>query len=170
VDWDYIFLREDKKLVFEYEANGGKIIAVGAYLDYAADNINRQQLERFTENIINYLTGKLSDIPEYYWSYEKSAVRPFTIFSSSVSLPPPGFWTVKDDVYPIRVENAGDGYVEVAGERILVMGEERSGIEEIWVHPFMAMRDFETSIQSKKADTMTRLTDMIPLSSSVPLR
>ena len=31
VDWDYIFLREDSKLVLEYWAGKGKVLAIGAY-------------------------------------------------------------------------------------------------------------------------------------------
>ena len=35
-------------------------------------------------------------------------------------------------------------YWDVAGEKILVMGRENGGIEEIWAHPYMALRDYET--------------------------
>lgn len=58
VDWDDIHIRENSKLVIEYSLGKGKIIAVGAYMDFISQNLNREYLELFTRNIFDYLTGK----------------------------------------------------------------------------------------------------------------
>ncbi len=58
VDWDDNYIRENSKLVIEYSLGKGKIIAVGAYMDFISQNINRENLELFTKNILDYLTGQ----------------------------------------------------------------------------------------------------------------
>ncbi|MFO8054729.1 MAG: DUF4960 domain-containing protein, partial [Bacteroidales bacterium] len=40
VDWDYIFLREENRLLVEYEVGEGKVLAIGAYTHFAAPNLN----------------------------------------------------------------------------------------------------------------------------------
>ncbi len=78
-DWDYIFLREDKKMIVEYEFGKGKILAVGGYLYFKYPekqnakagetyNVNRQHLEKFTLNCFKYLSGK-SEVESHFWNY-----------------------------------------------------------------------------------------------------
>jgi len=48
VDWAYIFIYEDSKLITEYNLGKGKILAAGAYLYFSQPNYNRAHLEKFT--------------------------------------------------------------------------------------------------------------------------
>ena len=44
VDWDYIFLREGSKLMVQYRAGKGKVLAVGGYTVFSSQNTNRAHL------------------------------------------------------------------------------------------------------------------------------
>ena len=48
---------------------------------------------------------------------------------------------------------ASANFWDVAGERMLTMGNENGGIEEIWAHPYMALRDYEVGIKFENQDT-----------------
>ncbi|MEW6702927.1 MAG: GH116 family glycosyl hydrolase, partial [Bacteroidota bacterium] len=39
-----------------------------------------------------------------------------------------------------------NNYYEASGRRALIMGKEKSGIEEVWVHPLRILRDYEVGI------------------------
>ncbi len=69
VDWDYIFLRENTKLVTEYNVNPGKgkVLAIGAYTCLSVPNYNQDHLEKFLLNALNYLTEGPNDQPAFYW-------------------------------------------------------------------------------------------------------
>jgi hypothetical protein len=67
VDWDYIFLREKKKIILEYGLNKGKILAVGGYVNFEYPskenavngevyNVNRRPLEKFVSNCLSHVT------------------------------------------------------------------------------------------------------------------
>lgn len=161
VDWDYIFLREEKKLMLEYEVGNGKILVIGGYLNYSRENLNRLHLEHFTKNMIVYLTGN-QNIKGNYWSYEKPGIHNFTYEIEKLKITPAMNWTVDDNYFPLLNQEGNEDYVEVAGERILVMGKERSGLEEIWIHPFMALRDFTAGLSLSRSDTTVYLAELTP--------
>ncbi len=58
VDWAYITLKEDSKLLMEYQIGKGKVLACGAYTYYGIENNNRAHLELFTRNCLSYLAGR----------------------------------------------------------------------------------------------------------------
>ncbi|MEI7661449.1 MAG: DUF4960 domain-containing protein, partial [Bacteroidota bacterium] len=47
IDWDYIFLRESTKIILEYTPGKGKVLAVGGYINFSGENLNRAHLELF---------------------------------------------------------------------------------------------------------------------------
>ncbi len=162
VDWDYIFLRENTKLIVEMDYGKGKIFAVGGYMLYSMPNKNKQHLEKFTLNILNYLTGKSTDDNANYWYYGKNEVLPFDYHAEKAKIPHAEVWDLKKSPLDINREKASGNYVEVAGERILVMGNDRGGIQEIWTHPFMSFRDIETGIRFDEGDSIYWLNDQYP--------
>ncbi|MEI6455637.1 MAG: GH116 family glycosyl hydrolase [bacterium] len=166
VDWDYIFVREDSKLLLEYEAGKGRVIAVGGYIDFTEPNLNRLHLELFTRNCLAYISGKNKKSEKYYWDYEKNIVTegstgPSTI-NPGVNIRKGSRWKLAEDEMTLRKRYASGDYYDVAGERMLVMGRENSGIEEVWAHPFMAFRDFEAGIRFAYRDTIYQLSDERP--------
>nr|NQU90532.1 hypothetical protein [Bacteroidota bacterium] len=183
-DWDYIFLREDKKIILEYDIGKGKIIAVGSYINFNYPgrenakngeiyNVNRQHLEKFTHNCISYLANQQSDTRPYYWSYREPWIGKFK--SSNIAYFPlrrptkKSFqWDINDSVLKLSNRFATNYYWDVAGERMLIMGKEAGGIDEIWAHPFMAFRDYEVGIRFSYKDTIYWLNDETPMVDVTP--
>lgn len=167
VDWDYIFLREESKLLLEYQHGKGKVIAIGAYTHYSEPNFNRGHLELFTTNVFSYLTNKGYSEKKYYWDYSPIEVVGCSIKSQdtdpvSFAIPESIPWKIKPDSLMLTNRFASTNYWDVAGERLLTMGNQNGGIEEIWAHPFMALRDFEVGIRFEYRDTIYWLSDERP--------
>ncbi|MCX6249997.1 MAG: GH116 family glycosyl hydrolase [Bacteroidetes bacterium] len=167
VDWDYIFLREDSKLVLEYSSGKGKILAIGAYTWFSMPNYNQEHLALFIKNSLYYLATIKSTVNTFYWDYEPNKVircaieKPFT-YSIQHRIPESRPWKVPDDPMAIRERYSSENYWDVAGERMLTMGNENGGIEEIWAHPFMAFRDYEAGLKFDYKDTIYWLNDEKP--------
>lgn len=168
VDWDYIFLREDSKLMMEYNRGKGVVTGIGAYMNFSLPNYNRLHLKVFTENVFSYLSGNNCSIESNYWDYSLPKV------SGCISNPqendqmlrvPPASlkWQLKEnDPMAIDVSAAGENFWDLAGERILMMGKEKGGISEIWVNPLMVLRDYEAGIIFGYSDSIYMLNDQKP--------
>lgn len=140
VDWSYINMKESKKLMVEYDVGKGTILGIGAYTHFSIANYHQPQLENFMGNVFGYLAGNIGG-RENYWNYADNCVEPFKLLEDAVSLPKPRRWSDKD--WDLSFEGApSDNFWDVAGQRMLVMGKENGGIDEIWAHPFMALRDY----------------------------
>ncbi len=154
-DWDYIFLREQKKIICEYAFGKGKVLTVGGYMLFNEPNVNRAHLELFTNNCIRYLSNNKAIVqtPSFYWNYGKrNVVCPgdYTAdksFTTSSSLK----WNEKGTGIQLVKTTPGNNFWDLAGERMLVMGNENGGVEEIWAHPFMALRDLGVAVKSDGA-------------------
>ena len=163
VDWDYIFLREDAKMVVEYDLGKGKVIAVGGYMGFSMHNLNAGHLAQFTANAIRYLAGKPSETAENYWyfgpnSVSECAPRVQDLDRLFAAIPSGVEWTLPAEKVQFANRTATANFWDVAGERLVVMGKEKGGIEEIWTHPFMALRDYEAGI--KGSDSIAWLSDL----------
>ena len=166
VDWDYIFLREDSKLVLEYLMGPGKVLVVGAYMDFLLPNRNDVHLDMFTGNCLKYLNGQFEKKPEYYWDYSSRKVTDCPPKPESDRLiravPPSLNWEMVESNLTLKRRFASKNFYDVAGERMLTMGTENGGIEEVWAHPFMAFRDYEVGIRFSYRDTIYWLNDERP--------
>jgi len=165
VDWDYIFLREESRLILEYMPGKGKVLAIGGYLDFSQPNLNRLHLEKFTLNCLNYLSGKIQGKQVNYWDYTPNTVTECIKDSAAVmkkTLKPGSCWEEPDDPLAMERRFPADEFWDVAGERLLTMGTENGGIEEVWAHPFMALRDYEVGIKFDYKDTIYWLNDQRP--------
>jgi glycogen debranching enzyme len=166
VDWDYIFLRENSKLVFEHTPGKGKVLSVGGYMNFSMANLNRQHLELFTGNCLRYLLDRYAGQPEFTWNYSPNTVsecreRPQTD-QLLVAIAPSQKWDIQSSGLTLKNPAATDNFWDVAGERIVTMGSEKGGIEEAWAHPFMAFRDYEAGIRFQNADTIVWLNGKRP--------
>ncbi len=146
INWAYINFEENNKLVWEYSLGKGKILCIGAYTVFSISNFNSMQLLRFLENSLNYLNGGASSSSSKYWSYTAKTISGFNQKSDSISTPAPAFWIYKDDSLSIHNPEGNNDPWNVAGNRMVCMGKEKGGIEEVWAHPFMAIRDYEVGL------------------------
>ncbi len=168
IDWDYIFLRETSKLMTEYPLGKGNTIAIGAYLNFSIPNYNWLHLELFTENLLRYLSGSGCKTEVNYWDYSIPVVSECPGEKSETDQPlimPPASkpWNIAEND-PLMMTNpkATGNFWDQAGERMLTMGKEQGGIEEIWVHPYMVLRDYEVGIIFGYRDSVYWLSDERP--------
>jgi glycogen debranching enzyme len=161
VDWDYIFLRENSKLILEYNVGKGKVLAVGGYLIYDMPNRNRMHLLQFTQNIVNYMTVTNEYAECHYWDYEKSRVIDTNFRLSIHPVKPLPFKPIKPFMRNLVISpgKSTGNYWDLAGERMLAMGTDHGGITEIWAHPVMCMRDYRVSVMMMK-DKGLRMQDL----------
>ena len=69
VDWDYIFLRENSKLVFELTPGKGVILGVGGYIDFSVKNRDPEHLSTFLGNCLRYLVNHPDSLQVNSWDY-----------------------------------------------------------------------------------------------------
>lgn len=163
IGWTYITFHEDEKLLLEYQLGKGSIIAVGAYSYFSRPNVNQLKLHRFYDNIFNYTHRQQSDIKAEYWSFSKPRVAPLERSFKPLSITPATKWKLLRPALQLKRPKATDNFVSVIGRRMLVMGQEKGGIEEIWSHPFMSFRDIETGVQLNGSDTVIWLNKKVPV-------
>jgi len=157
VDWDYVVLRDNSKLVLEYDYGKGRVIAVGAYLWFSAANLNRAHLERFASNIIQYLSGKKMEGETHFWDYSVPGIFPAPIpegKNTTGLLADATPWNIEEEPLTLKVPGHSDEFWDVAGERLLAMGHEKGGIDEVWAHPFMAFRDYSAGLKFDGSDSI----------------
>jgi glycogen debranching enzyme len=160
VDWAYINLAEDRKLMLEYTHGQGKVMGIGAYTLFSMDNHHQKHLEMFMSNVLGYMSGTVK-VEKHYWKYEKKEVKPFSIEASQVQAGESETWD--EPSWDLMFEHtATNNFFDVAGERMVVMGKEKGGIDEIWTHPFMGLRDYEAGYRTGKGDSIHWLTHQTP--------
>lgn len=162
IGWSYITFHEDQKLVLEYHTGKGSIIAVGAYSYFSRPNFNTGELYRFYTNIFNYWANNNTGIKARYWSFKKPGVIQVKHRLPVIPLAPADTWKLPSPSLSQKRQTATSNFVDVSGRRMLLMGKEQSGIDEIWTHPFMAFRDIRTGIRFKGADSVTWLNQLEP--------
>lgn len=147
VEKSYITVHRDRRLMMEYRRARGCLLSVGAFVYFARKNNARQTLESFVQNALVYLNGNLNVSERTYW--KPSFSRPSAFETSSGRMSPPlkrvPFDEQGTDLVIVE-EEPGDDFFDLAGRRILLMGKERGGVDEVWVHPFRILKDFEAGI------------------------
>lgn len=150
-DWAYITMEENRKLMVEYEFGTGKVIGIGAYTAFHIPNSHKNHLESFMNNVFGYLTGVIKG-EKYYWDYSPNRVNKLVLNVKDKIQWKSQRW--KDFEWNLKFEHEPtENFWDVAGERMVIMGNEKYGIEEIWAHPFMALKDYEIGFtQNGKKD------------------
>jgi glycogen debranching enzyme len=148
VEWYYITLLESSKLAWEYNLGKGKVICMGAFTSFSSKNIFRKHLMKVMSNTLLYLKGNQFNEKNKCWDYgrvEVTSGSPKDIpFEQAV---PSHQWNTINRNLQMSSRFASGDYFDLAGKRIVLMGKENAGIDEIWVHPFMALRDYRAGIR-----------------------
>jgi len=160
--WEYIYYHPQDKILWETSVGKGKILAIGGFLYYNQENFHAKILDQFTTNCIKYMVGKKTDSKAYYWTTNDSTE---VILSKNdltgVSLSKPEKWVLPENQMKLD-RNAANFYCDLPTQRCLVVAQEKAGIEEIWTHPFMSLRDFHTYLDIEGVDTLVSLNKYLP--------
>ncbi len=154
VGWSYVFLDEDEKLMLEYSVDKGKVMTVGAFLHFSVPNYQRHELEILANNLVSYLCGRKLSEPASYWTFSQRDTYSVAIASRRETPRIPAPWNLPGDDRILQRDRGGDAYWDLAGRRLLVMGKEAGGIDEIWSHPFMALEDYRLGIRFPGEDSV----------------
>ncbi|KIC96244.1 amylo-alpha-1,6-glucosidase [Flavihumibacter solisilvae] len=159
IDWTYITFTENNKLLLELDKGKGKVLAAGAYLYYAAPNRNQDHLAKFTGNVFRYLSGNLKG-DAHYWNYNAPTFIT-TRFNLKRIVPiKAGPWKLPEPSLSMRVDTLSTAFYDLVGRRMLWMGKLNGGMEELWIHPNMSLRDFEAGVKLKGNDSVSWLKHM----------
>lgn len=155
--WEYIFYQPDDKIVWEEKVGKGSVVAVGAFLYYSRPNVNREILDRFTENLVNYMLGAESGSKAMYWDYDLATVSFDAAEASGAGNSAirrvlkrqtcPSAWNVGEDPDALRFEAACEE-ITLPSRRTMLVALENGGIREIWTHPFMSLKNYMVSVCS----------------------
>lgn len=147
VDWAYIRMKEKERLAVSFlNPSGAEVLCIGAYCAFQVPNHHQAQLDRLMVNALNHLAG-LSKSKTLYW--------PSGQFRLSQALPGVDNITFRAGqalavplVQPIVSKKGSSEYAGLGAERLAVFTNESEGIEEVWIHPFMALRDYRIGLRS----------------------
>ena len=129
---EYHRVNDDRILGVEYELGSGRVLTVGAHLNFAAkENPFRASLEKFAANCISYLDApKERRSLKRFWPIRPA---PITAFEHESEPAQAGLW--HNLHRPSASRPSSDDQFDLGGRRLLMVGEEPSGIEEIWAYP-----------------------------------
>ncbi|MDP4277332.1 MAG: GH116 family glycosyl hydrolase, partial [Bacteroidota bacterium] len=125
-------------------------------------NFYTKLLEQFTTNCLRFMCKDEMTVKPMYWvDYQKSVMKPADEKYAPVPLEAPVEWNLPDkDIKLTR--DAETYYCDLPTQRCLVVAQEKSGIDEIWTHPFMSLRDIHTYLDIQGVDTLVPLKSFRP--------
>lgn len=160
--WEYIYYRPDDKILWTTDYGNGKILSIGGFLYYSKENFHKSTLNQFTTNVVNYMSGKHSDTQEMYWKNREVKVVADSEKYTSVVLQSPKAWNIPDTEYKLT-RPAENHYFDIPSRRSMLVGFETGGIDEIWTHPIMSLRDYRVHISMKGDNKLILLSEYKPL-------
>ncbi|MDP4276328.1 MAG: hypothetical protein Q8914_01715, partial [Bacteroidota bacterium] len=160
--WEKIFYHPEQKIIWETPLGKGRILAIGGCLYYNQPNFYTKLLEQFTTNCLRFMCKDETTVKPMYWvDYQKSVMEPADEKYAPLPLEAPVKWNLPDkDIKLTR--NAETYYCDLPTQRCLVVAQEKSGIDEIWTHPFMSLRDVHTYLEIQGVDTLVPLKSFQP--------
>ena len=146
IEKQHFFYQHQTKALWEYKnSNNGQIICVGGFLHFDKENLQAVHARKLVQNIFLYQQGETFGIQPTWWFAHDNQPRPFTPEPFVCNPQPVSVPDLKKSTLSIG-RTGQDSYCEASGKRILVMGKEKGGIDETWVHPFRAFQNFRIGI------------------------
>ncbi len=139
VERAYVVQNPERVVAWEYAVGRGRVLCIGAFTYFAApDPLLRPQLERLVTNALH--AAAPSAEPRHWWPAPGTAATA----SEALVLPRP---LELDGALPAAAQDAialagpvqEDEPFDIAGRRAVLVGGERRGIQEWWVHPHRAV-------------------------------
>lgn len=159
VERQYIRIDDSRRIAVEYPRGKGLILTIGSFFFFAHPHPRfRQHLERLAANGFAYISSRARPRRGSHWSYvqrppEESSRHSRPVQTGEGPLPT-GFLAPGITRRPSMAND-----FDVGGRRILILGDERRGIEEVWVHPFRILNDLRLSFtvggsEHQRAETL----------------
>jgi glycogen debranching enzyme len=147
VEKSYVFLHGNRKVALEHSIGKGRILSLGGMIFLAQPNHLRRNMEQFMENALLATAGVELGDPVTYWV--KPDPLPKAIHASSAPLS-----TMRKEAFDeprptdllMTRDSASVEMFDLAGRRTLIMGKERGGIDEVWIHPLRILRDYQAGV------------------------
>ncbi|HWO87818.1 MAG TPA: GH116 family glycosyl hydrolase [Gemmatimonadales bacterium] len=153
VERAYLAQNPARTIAWEYEVGRGRVMCIGAYVHFAApDRLLRPQLERLVTNAIYSVTLESAELERAAWPVP--AGQP--VATEALLLPDPldlegALPDPESDPLALDGTAEGDEQFDLAGRRLLLVGRERSGIREVWVHPNRAVSGWTVTADDEVA-------------------
>ncbi|MDZ7266624.1 MAG: GH116 family glycosyl hydrolase [candidate division KSB1 bacterium] len=164
----YIRLDEHWRLITEYQAGAGRVLTIGSFLffDHAA-NLYRRHLEAFVRNCLAYLLEPPAQAVRTHWPLPPATVKQVLSGTRSHSIRTQEQWRVAASGLGFAARPASDNFFDLGGRRILLMGHERGGLDEIWCPPFRGLQHLRTAFRIGEggwlgSDTLTPVVTITP--------
>lgn len=150
VEREYMKLNDARRQVVEYTLGKGRILTIGSHFFFSQPSYRvRHRLERFAENCIAYLTSPPnSRARSTHWCFGSTPFEEARLNRAPVRKVEEA-WNPGEPTRGIVRHPATANAFDVGGRRILIMGEERRGISEVWVHPVRILSDLAVSFRGE---------------------
>ncbi len=157
IQWTYIKFTEENKLLLEYKYGKGRIVAAGAYLYYATDNYNEPHLWQFTGNVFKYTAKRYKNEKVNYWDFAQRKFTEHNFQLPAIPVQKADKWVLPSPTLQMHQTVATKDFYDLVGRRILWMGKMNGGADEIWIHPYMALRDLRLGVTLNNSDSVSWL-------------
>ncbi len=147
----YVRFLPDTILAWEYSRpNGGQVLCVGAYVNFSIPNVLESRMYRIVQNAITYLGGAKQAIWVTHWPPTLSEVpRRVAAPPSRLGVPRSSrqrLSEVKLRALRLSQTPARQAFWDVGGKRILIMGKQAEGIDEVWAFPYRIVQHYTVQL------------------------
>ena len=138
VERGYRVLNPERVVAWEYGIGRGRVLCLGAFIHFAApDRRLRPRLERLMGNALRAATAAAQ--PRAWWPSAGTVASA----SEALALPEPlefegALPAPAEDPLLIAGPAQADTPYDLAGRRLVLLGDEVRGLRELWVHPHRA--------------------------------
>ncbi len=164
----YIRIEEHWRLITAYEAGAGRVLTIGSFLFFEqAENLYRIALETFVRNCLADLLAPSPEAARTYWPLAPATVKNITRISRAGSIQSREEWRAAASGLGFAARPAAGNPVDLGGRRILLLGTESAGLDEIWCPPFRGLKQVRTAFRIGKgewqgSDTLTPVVTITP--------
>ncbi|MCG2761726.1 MAG: hypothetical protein L6253_00865 [Candidatus Atribacteria bacterium] len=148
VEKSYISYHINKRLIWKYKTANGLILAISSFLSWKIyeNNLLAANFDKFMENVFDYITGPSNFDQETYFSIQPSSGthKVAVNYNKTLNI------CSKDFEYQtcgLSISSPpSSNLYDLAGRRLLLMGNENGGVTEIWAHPYRVLKKFKLTI------------------------
>lgn len=146
VEKRYITVDKNRKLMVEYGEGPVRLLTIGGFVKLDGENLLRANLDQFLRNVMLDLATPNPLAERSYWRRSDGEVSEVSVDPQPLPIPREEPVIASYSGLRINVEHPGDDPWDLAGRRVLVVGKERGGIDEVWTHPVRTLKDYRAGI------------------------